>query len=166
MGVGSEVVIGDDIGDQQPPAGAQQAAKLGQAALGVRPMVGAVARDDHIKGPISKGQRLYIALAELDIVQPALLCAAPPLCQHLFGQVNAHHLRHVRRKGQRRVSRPAAGVEHLLAARQPSQQDQLLEVFAGGVHAAGAVIVGHGAELLRHCLFDAACARHEIVLQQ
>ena len=149
---GGDRVVGDDVVDEaEPAAGPEHPGDLGdEPDPDVREVVGGDSAGDEIERPVGERERFGVGLLEGHVREASLRSAVLSHDEHLFGDVGGHHLRHVRGDGERGVASGGRNVERPPIGLRLEHVDEAIQAGALGVHRAGGVVAGVGAELVAY----------------
>jgi hypothetical protein len=123
-----EVERGERIGrrdlvvDKNPPAGRSHARKLRDRTLRARDVMQGPARTREVEGPRLERQGRHVALDKGHVFR----CALARTLQQLGDDVNADHVAHQRREGERERSGARPGIEGVLLAAWLDERANLL----------------------------------------
>ena len=123
---------------------------------GIRPVMGAIARDYKVKAVVGERNLFDIALARFDVGESAFGGQLFDLLQHMRGEVEGDDPAAVRRDGHRGMARSTAriqGVWRFLLLHQLGNPDQIL---ACGMDLACLVLRGCSTKLIVYGLLDVA----------
>jgi hypothetical protein len=85
----AEAILGDDVGQAEPAAGAQDAGDLGEHAGLLRREVDDAVRDDHVHARRRQRDGLHLPLQDLDVGRAGLAHVAAGQRHHLWRHVQA-----------------------------------------------------------------------------
>jgi hypothetical protein len=131
----------DDVDEARQATGPQHARHLGHTGFERVPVVGAVARGDHIEAGVLEGQGLGRGLSGAHVDQAAVACRHGHRGQHRAGQVASDHLAHQRGQAKADVAAPATHIERTGARRADVATGHLLCEVGGH-------LIGQGVEVL------------------